>query len=48
MPVGQESPTRGMGGWAVAVVADSKMKHSRYLGMTNSPGAASVVYESYV
>ena len=38
MPVGQESPTRGMGVWAVAVIAESKMKQIRYLSMGTSPG----------
>ena len=38
MPVGQESPTRGMGVWARVVVAVDKMKQSRYLVMGISPG----------
>ncbi len=46
MPVGQESPTRGMRVWAVAVIADSKIKQSRYLVMGILLGTASVVYES--
>ena len=40
MPVGQESPTRGMGVWAKADVADSRMKKSRYLVMVVSPGCS--------
>ena len=38
MPVGQESPWRGMGGCAVADTAISRVKQSRYLIMVNSPG----------
>ncbi len=37
MPVGQESPTRGMGVWAKADIASSKMEQSRYLVMAISP-----------
>ena len=33
MPVGQESPTRGMGVWAKTDTASSKMEQSRYLVM---------------
>ena len=38
MPVGQESPTLGMGVWAKADTARSKMEQSRYLVMVISPG----------
>ena len=38
MPVGQESPTRGMGVWPVAGRASSMIEQSRYLVMAISPG----------
>jgi hypothetical protein len=41
VPVGQESPWRGMGFWAVADTADSNMRQSRYLVMVVSPGCLS-------
>ena len=46
--VGQELPWRGMGFWAVADIADSKMKQSRYLVMVVSPWCCWIVYESEV
>ncbi len=48
MPVGQESPTRGMGVWAVADMAISRMEQSRYLIMGISPGCCWVICESEV
>jgi len=38
VPVGQESPTRGMGVWAEADTAISRVKQSRNLVMVISPG----------
>ena len=38
VPVGQESPTRGMGVWAMAGRAGSMIEQSRYLVMVISPG----------
>ena len=38
MPAGQDLPWRGIGVWAVADIAVSNMKQSRYLVMVISPG----------
>ena len=48
MPVGQESPMRGMGVWARVLVAESKIMQSRYLVMGISPCLRWIISESEV
>jgi len=48
VPVGQESPTRGMGVWAVADTAIRKMEQSIYPYMIDSPECCWVICESEV
>ena len=45
MDVGQDSPTRGMGVWAVDDTAISMKEQSRYLYMMISPVAGWIVSE---